>query len=85
MKDRFFQRMESLLDYLSEVIKLGRKVIRGVRAHDDFLFFQHDLPQAEGVSTFTRSGNQLLWLTVHQQLAKLRLKPTSYAFNGLSA
>ena len=60
--------MESLLDYLSEVIKLGRKVIRGVRAHDDFLFFQHDLPQAEGVFTFTRNRDQLLWLTVHQQL-----------------
>jgi len=68
MKDKFFQRMESLLDYLSEVIKLGRKVIRSVKAHDDFLFFQHDLPEAEGVSTFTRSGDQLLWLTVHQQL-----------------
>jgi hypothetical protein len=68
MKDEFFQRMESLLDYLSEVIKLGIKVIRRVRDYDDFLFFQHDLPEAEGISTFTRSGEQLSWLTVHQQL-----------------
>ena len=68
MEDTTFQRMESLLDYLGEVIKLGRKVIRDVKNHDDLLLYQRDIPETEGISLFSKNEEELSWLTIYQQI-----------------
>jgi hypothetical protein len=67
MEDAIFQRLESLLDYLGEIIKLGRTVIRDVKHHDDLLVYQEDIPETEDISFFSKNEEELSWLTIYQQ------------------
>ncbi len=60
-------RAKALFDYLHEVVKLGLKVVRNVDEHDDFLLFQPDLPQADGITLFTTSNDDVSWLTIYRQ------------------
>ncbi len=61
-------RAKVLFDYLQEVIKLGLKVFRTVEEHkEDFVLFQNKIPNAQGISLFTPSGEDLYWLSVYRQ------------------
>jgi len=61
-------RVKALFDYLNEVVRLGLKVIRRVDEHqEDFLLFQNELPNVDGISLFTPSGEDLFWISVHRQ------------------
>ena len=68
MNQQLQTRAESLFDYLQEIIKLGLKTIRTVDEHqDDFLLFQHELPDSDDISLYTTSEDNLIWLSVHRQ------------------
>lgn len=67
MDDKLQNRAKALFDYLHEVVKLGLKVVRTIDEHDDFLLFQPDLPQADGITLFTISNDDFSWLTIYRQ------------------
>ena len=68
MNQELQKRVKNLLDYLENIVKLGLKVIRTVDDHDDFLLFQHELPDTDDIALFTRSNDDLSWLTIYRQI-----------------
>jgi len=62
--------LNCFLNYLGEIVKLGRTVIRNVDNHKEFILYQHTLPKNNGISLFKPIKDQFLWLTVKQQIIK---------------
>ena len=68
MSQQLENRAKLLFDYLQEVIRLGLKVFRTVEERkEDFVLFQNEIPNTQGISLFTSSGEDLYWLSVYRQ------------------
>lgn len=60
--DQISTKLRDLLDYLGEIVKLVSDVVRDVEKHNDFLLFQHELAEIDGVILFSDS-----WIEIHKQ------------------
>ncbi len=61
------QKANAVFEYLQEVVKLGFRVNRNIKSHNDFTLYQDNLPDAPDISLFKTAGKDLIWLSVRSQ------------------